>query len=149
MAGRKIKTRQVPVLFEAPLAASLIGSFVHAVSGGALYRKSSFLLDSLGQAGLPRPCFDQRATISAAGLASALRQRRVATRDREVVANGILQGYFLSAYTARKLGMQTTGNAGGCHNLLVRGGDLDFRVCCGRWGAVCWSPNCSVTVSIT
>ncbi|MFO1344872.1 MAG: metalloprotease PmbA [Rhodocyclaceae bacterium] len=128
MAGRKIKTCQVPVLFEAPLAASLIGSFVHAVSGGALYRKSSFLLDSLGQQVFPDHVSISERPFLPQGLASGpFDNDGVATRDREVVANGILQGYFLSAYTARKLGMQTTGNAGGCHNLLVRGGDLDFR----------------------
>jgi len=128
MGGRQIRTCQVPVLFEAPLAASLIGSFVHAVSGGALYRKSSFLLDSLG-----KPVFPAHVSISERpqlpqGLASACFDNDgVATRDREVVADGILQGYFLSTYTARKLGMQTTGNAGGCHNLIVRGEGPDFR----------------------
>lgn len=127
LGARKIKTCRVPVLFEAPLAASLIGNFIHAVSGGSLYRQASFLTDSLGQA-----VFSDRVQISERphlprGLSSsAFDNDGVATRDREVVVDGVLQGYFLSAYTARKLGMQTTGNAGGCHNLIVRPGDLDF-----------------------
>ncbi len=127
MGSRKIKTCQVPVLFEAPLAAALIGSFVHSVSGGSLYRKSTFLPDSLGTR-----IFPEHVTISERphllqGLASSpFDSDGVATRDREVVVDGVLQGYFLSVYTARKLGMQTTGNAGGCHNLIVHPGKLDF-----------------------
>ena len=126
--ARKIKTCQVPVLFEAPIAAALIGSFVHAVSGGALYRKSSFLMDSLGKAIFPKHLNISERPHIRGGLASGMFDNDgVATRDREVVVDGVLQGYFLSVYTARKLGMQTTGNAGGCHNLIVRSGDLDFR----------------------
>jgi PmbA protein len=127
LGARKLKTRQVPVLLEAPLAAGLIGSFVHAASGGALYRKSSFLLDSLG-----KPIFPDFVNISERphlkkGLASSpFDDDGVATRDREVVAGGVLQGYFLSTYSARKLGMETTGNAGGSHNLLVAPGPLDL-----------------------
>lgn len=128
LGARKIATCEVPVLFEAPLAASLIGSFVHAASGGSLYRKSSFLLDSLG-----KRVFSKKIQISErphlpGGLASSpFDSDGVATRDREVVADGVLQGYFLSAYTARKLGMQSTGNAGGCHNLIVKPGKRDLR----------------------
>ena len=128
LGARKIKTCQVPVLFEAPLAASLIGSFVHAVSGGSLYRKTTFLVDSLG-----KRVFSKKMQISerphlVGGLASSyFDSDGVATRDREVIVDGVLQGYFLSAYTARKLNMQTTGNAGGCHNLIVHPGKRDFR----------------------
>lgn len=128
LGARKIKTCKVPVLFEAPLAASLIGSFVHAVSGGSLYRKTSFLVDSLGQR-----VFSEKVQISErphlrGGLASSVFDSDgVATHDREVVVDGVVQGYFLSAYTARKLALQTTGNAGGCHNLIVHPGKLDFR----------------------
>jgi PmbA protein len=128
LGARKLKTRQVPVLLEAPLASGLIGSFVHAASGGALYRKSSFLQDSLG-----KPVFPDFVRVSERphvikGLASSpFDDDGVATRDREVVEGGILQGYFLSTYSARKLGMATTGNAGGSHNLLVEPGPLDFR----------------------
>ncbi|MCP5268307.1 MAG: metalloprotease PmbA [Zoogloeaceae bacterium] len=128
MGARKIKTCQVPVLFEAPLAASLIGSFVHAVSGGALYRKSTFLLDSLGTRIFPEHVnISERPHLKRGLASSAFDNDGVATRDREVVVDGILQGYFLSVYTARKLGMQTTGNAGGCHNLIVHPGEHDFR----------------------
>ncbi|MBI4740655.1 MAG: metalloprotease PmbA [Betaproteobacteria bacterium] len=128
LGARKIKTCEVPVLFEAPLAASLIGSFVHAASGGSLYRKTSFLADSLG-----KRIFSKKVQISErphlrGGLSSSpFDNDGVATHDREVVVDGKLQGYFLSAYTARKLGMQTTGNAGGCHNLIVHPGKRDFR----------------------
>ena len=125
---RKIPTCKVPVLFEAPLAASLIASFVHAASGGSLYRKTSFLVDSLGKRIFPKSLhIDERPHLSG-GLASSMFDNDgVATRDRSVVAGGELQGYFLSTYTARKLGMQTTANSGGCHNLIVRPGAHDFR----------------------
>ncbi|MEO8410343.1 MAG: metalloprotease PmbA, partial [Propionivibrio sp.] len=128
LGARKVRTCKVPVLFEAPLANSLIGNFVHAASGGSLYRKSSFLVDSLGQ-----PVFSKQVQISEqprlrGGMSSSMFDSDgVATRDREVVVDGVLQGYFLSAYSARKLGMQTTGNAGGCHNLIVQPGQDDFR----------------------
>ena len=127
LGARKIKTCKVPVLFEAPLAAALIGSFVHAASGGSLYRKTSFLIGSLG-----KRVFSKKVRISErphqrGGLASsAFDSDGVRTQDREVVVDGVLQGYFLSAYTARKLGMQTTGNAGGCHNLIIHPGKRDF-----------------------
>ena len=127
LGARKIRTCKVPVLFEAPLAASLIGNFVHAASGGSLYRQTSFLLDSLGQ-----PVFSKAVRISERPhLPGALASSRfdndgVATREREVVEDGILQAYFLGTYSARKLGMQSTGNAGGCHNLIVHPGEHDF-----------------------
>ena len=127
LGARKIRTCKVPVLFEAPLAASLIGNFVHAASGGSLYRQTSFLLDSLGQ-----PVFSEAVRISERPhLPGALASSRfdndgVATREREVVEDGILQAYFLGTYSARKLGMQSTGNAGGCHNLIVHPGEHDF-----------------------
>ena len=120
LGARKIKTCKVPVLFEAPLASSLIGNFIHSVSGGSLYRKATFLVDSLG-----KPVFSKNVQISErphlrGGLSSsAFDSDGVVTRDREVVVDGVLQGYFLSAYSARKLRMQTTANAGGCHNLIV------------------------------
>lgn len=128
LGARKIKTCEVPVLFEAPLAAGLIGSFVHAVSGGALYRKSSFLEGSLG-----KPVFSKNVQISErphlpkAMASSAFDDDGVATRDREVVENGVVKGYFLGTYSARKLGMQSTGNAGGAHNLIVKPGTRDFE----------------------
>ena len=125
--ARKITTRTAPVIFEAPIAGSLISHFVSAVSGGALYRKSSFLLDSLG-----KPVFAPHIAIAERpllrrGVASApFDDEGVATTDREVVAGGVVNGYFLGSYSARKLGMATTGNAGGSHNLIISHGDDDF-----------------------
>jgi PmbA protein len=120
LGARKLKTRQCKVLFEAPLAAMLLGSFVHAVSGGSLYRKASFLVDSLGQRIFPEWMNIEERPHLRKGLASSpFDDDGVATRDRTVIKNGVLQGYFLSTYTARKLGMPTTGNAGGSHNLIV------------------------------
>src|SRR5574343_57863 len=127
LGARQIPTCEVPVLFEAPLAASLIGSFVHSVSGGALYRKSSFLLDSLGkQVFAPHIQISERPFLPKGFASGAFDDDGVATRDREVIIDGVLQGYFLSTYSARKLGMQTTGNAGGSHNLLVKPGQYDL-----------------------
>ena len=120
LGGRKTRTGEFPVLFEAPLAAGLLGSLVHAASGGALYRKSSFLVDQLGKRVMPEFVnISERPHIRRGLGSSAFDSDGVATRDREIVTGGILQGYFLSAYTARKLGMQTTGNAGGSHNLII------------------------------
>ena len=128
LGARKIRTCKVPVLFEAPLAASLIGNFTHAVSGGSLYRKTSFLLDSLGQRVFSKKVqISERPHLRGGMASSAFDSDGVATHDREVVVDGVLQGYFLSAYTARKLGLQTTGNAGGCHNLVVHPGKRDFN----------------------
>ena len=127
LGGRQIRTCEVPVIFEAPVAVTLLGNFVQAVSGGSLYRKASFLLDSLGQ-----PVFSPVVSIAERphlprGLGSSpFDSDGVATRDRDVVRDGVLQGYFLSAYSARKLGMQTTANAGGSHNLLVKPGADDL-----------------------
>ena len=127
LGARQIPTCEVPVLFEAPLAAGLIGAFVHAVSGGALYRKSTFLLDSLGKAVFrPHIQICERPHLAKAFASSSFDDDGVATRDREVIIDGVLQGYFLSTYSARKLGMQTTGNAGGSHNLLVKPGQYDL-----------------------
>jgi PmbA protein len=129
--ARKLDTRTCPVLFEAPLAAGLLGSFVQATSGGALYRKSTFLLDSLGKSVFPDHIQILEDPHVIGGVGSApFDEEGVRTQRRDVVRNGVLQGYFLSSYTARKLGMKTTGNAGGSHNLsltssLTRKGD-DF-----------------------
>ncbi|GGP27410.1 metalloprotease PmbA [Silvimonas amylolytica] len=120
LGARRVKTGEYPVLFEASLASSLLGNWVNAVSGSSLYRKSSFLLDSLG-----KPVFAPCVTIVddpflKKGLGSgAFDAEGVATQRRTVIDAGIQQGYFLSSYSARKLGMQSTGNAGGAHNLIV------------------------------
>lgn len=125
--GRKLDTRQCPVLFEAPIATGLIASFVSAVSGGHLYRKSSFLLDSLGTQVFPDFMRIEERPFLPKGLASSpFDSEGVATQDRDVVRDGVVQGYFLSSYSARKLKMPTTGNAGGNHNLIVPSTGEDF-----------------------
>jgi len=127
LGGRKVKTGEFPVLFEAPLAGGLLGSLVHAVSGGALYRKSSFLLDHLGKRVMPDFVNICERPHILRGLGSgSFDSDGVATRDRDIVTGGILQGYFLSTYTGRKLGMPTTANAGGSHNLIIQPGELDL-----------------------
>jgi PmbA protein len=132
LSARKLDTRKCPVLFEAPLAAGLLGSFVQAVSGGSLYRKSTFLTDSLGTAVFgPHIQIIEDPHVPGAVGSSPFDEEGVRTHRRDVVSNGIVQGYFLSTYSARKLGMQTTGNAGGSHNLQIvssttRAGD-DFN----------------------
>ncbi|MBC7598297.1 MAG: metalloprotease PmbA, partial [Polaromonas sp.] len=130
--SRKIKTVQCPVLFESPLAAGLLGGFVQAISGGALYRKSTFLLDSLGKPAFPSHIDIMEDPFVKKGKGSSpFDEEGVKTRARTVVDAGIVRGYFLSTYSARKLGMRTTGNAGGSHNLVMSsrktksGDDLD------------------------
>ncbi|MDP2707854.1 MAG: metalloprotease PmbA [Burkholderiales bacterium] len=119
LGAKKISTLQVPVVFEAPAATTLLGHFVTAVSGGSLYRKSSFLLDSLGQRVFSAQVEISDDPLIPKGLASSpFDAEGVATRRRDVVAHGVVRGYFLSSYSARKLGMKSTGNAGGNHNLL-------------------------------
>ncbi len=126
--GRNLATTQCPVLFEAPIAASLIGHFVGAVSGGSLYRKSSFLLDQLGeQVFSPIIKIDDVPDILRGLASSSFDDEGVKAQRRTIVESGVLNGYFLGSYSARKLGMKTTGNAGGNHNLIVQSGDLDFN----------------------
>ena len=135
LGARKISTRQCPVLFESPLAAGLLGALVQAISGGALYRKSSFLLDSLGKQVLPKHIDIHEDPFIRRGKGSSpFDEEGVRVAARQVVEAGRIQGYFLSSYTARKLGMRTTGNAGGSHNLVLRsrltqaGDDLDAMI---------------------
>ena len=119
--SRKISTRQCAVLFESPLAAGLVGNFVQAISGGSLYRKSSFLLDSLGKRVLAKHIDIVEDPFVKRGKGSSpFDDEGVQVRARQVVEAGRVQGYFLSSYSARKLGMKTTGNAGGSHNLTLR-----------------------------
>jgi PmbA protein len=128
LGARKIATCQAPVLFEAPAAVGLIGHFVSAVSGGNLYRKTSFLVDSLGkQVFSPLVSIDERPREAQGMASSAFDEEGVATIERPVVRAGAVEGYFLGSYAGRKLGMKSTGNAGGHHNLVVRTGKLDFR----------------------
>lgn len=120
LGAKKIATCEVPVLFEAPIASSLIGHFTQAVSGASLYRKSSFLLDSMGKQIFSPDIQIRELPHIRKGLAScAFDDEGVATHERNVVENGIVQGYFLGSYSARKLGLRTTGNAGGNHNLIL------------------------------
>jgi PmbA protein len=120
LGARSIKTGQYPVLFEASLASGLISSLLSAISGGNLYRKSSYLLDSLGkQIAAPLLNIDELPHLPKGIASSAFDSEGVATHARKLVENGVLQGYMLSSYSARKLGMQTTGNAGGAHNIVV------------------------------
>ena len=120
LSARKLGTRSCPVLYEAPLATGLLGNFVQAASGGALYRKASFLVDGLG-----KPLFAPHVTIHEAphvpqaGGSSPFDEEGVRGIERDVVAGGVLTGYFLSTYSARKLGMKSTGNAGGSYNLSL------------------------------
>lgn len=129
LKARKIPTTECAVLFESPLAAGLLGSLVQAISGGALYRKSSFLLDSLGKQVLPKHIDILEDPFVKRGKGSSpFDDEGVKVKARQVVEAGCVQGYFLSSYSARKLGMKTTGNAGGSHNLtltsrLTRAGD--------------------------
>ncbi|MCP5264908.1 MAG: metalloprotease PmbA [Burkholderiaceae bacterium] len=132
LGARRLATQRAPVLFEAPLACGLLGHFVQAVSGGALYRRSSFLLDSLGTQVFARHVNVLEDPFQRDEFGSAwFDGEGVATQRRRIVDAGVVQGYFLSTYSARKLGMRTTGNAGGSHNLRLyssrarRGDDLE------------------------
>lgn len=119
--ARQIDTMQVPVLFEAPIASSLMGHFVGAVSGGSLYRKSSFLLDQLDQQIFSPHIHIEDVPDIRKGLGSSpFDDEGVRVQRRTIVENGVLRGYFLGSYSARKLGMRSTGNAGGNHNLILK-----------------------------
>ncbi|MGH8720634.1 MAG: metallopeptidase TldD-related protein, partial [Burkholderiales bacterium] len=126
--ARRLSTRQAPVLFEAPLAAQLLGSFVSAASGGNLYRKATFLANSLNrEVFAPGVTIEEQPLAPRALASTPFDDEGVATRARTVVRNGVLEGYFLGCYAARKLGMRSTGSAGGNHNLLLAPDGPDFR----------------------
>jgi len=117
---RSVPTGEYPVLFSAEVARSLVGHLLGAVSGGALYRRASFLLDSVGTRLFPDWfAIDERPLLRHGLRSAAFDADGVATRDSALVAGGVLQRYVLGSYSARKLGLQTTGNAGGVHNLEV------------------------------
>jgi PmbA protein len=132
LSARKLGTQSCPILFEAPLATGLLGNLVQAASGGALYRKASFLVDGIGKSLFPSHVTVHEAPhVPQAGGSSPFDEEGVRGLERDVVADGVLTGYFLSTYSARKLGMKSTGNAGGSYNLslhstLRRPGD-DFK----------------------
>jgi PmbA protein len=120
LGPRKISTRRAPVLFVPELARGLIGHFVAAIRGSSQYRQASFLLNSAGQQVFPANfSIAERPHILKAIASAPFDDEGVATKDRELVAAGVLDGYILSSYSARKLGLQSTGNAGGSHNLIV------------------------------
>jgi PmbA protein len=120
LGARKIATQKARVLYAPEVARGLIGHFLGAVRGSSQYRKSSFLLGAAGQQVFPSFLeLRERPHIRKALGSSPFDGEGVATRDRELVQEGVLQGYVLGSYSARKLGLKTTGNAGGTHNLLV------------------------------
>jgi PmbA protein len=135
LGSQKLVTRHAPVLFSAEIARGLFGHFLAAIRGGSQYRKSSFLLGAAGQQVFPSFVqIHERPHILKAQASSAFDNEGVATRDRDLVRDGVLQGYLLSAYSARKLGLQTTGNAGGAHNLIVRSTGEDHQALLRRMG---------------
>ena len=135
LGARQLATLECPVLYEAPVATGLIGHYVNATSGGSLYRKSSFLLDSNGQQVFAPQVSIREEPHLARGQASApFDDEGVATHPRDVVRDGVVQGYFLGSYSARKLGLASTGNAGGNHNLVVSHGAEDLPALLRRMG---------------
>jgi PmbA protein len=134
--ARELSTREVPVLFAPETARSLIGHLVSAVSGGALYRKSSFLVDHVGKSILPQFVDIVEKPRLPRGHASAnFDSEGVTTEERALISAGILQRYVLGSYSARKLGLESTGNAGGIHNLIVKTGADDFAAMLKRLGS--------------
>lgn len=133
--SKRMPTGDYPVLFEAPIASGLIGALVNAVSGTALYRKASFLLDSLNTQ-VAAPCLNViEDPFLSRGLASGpFDAEGVTTVKRDWVKGGVLKGYFLGSYSARKLGLSSTGNAGGNHNLIVQSTGEDFAALLKKMG---------------
>jgi PmbA protein len=127
MGARRLGTRQSPVLFAPEVARSLIGHLLGAVSGGSLYRRSSFLLDHVGKQILPSWMRIDEKPLIPRGLGSSVFDADgVTAMDAPLIVDGVLSRYILGSYSARKLGLSSTGNAGGVHNLLVKTGDDDF-----------------------
>ncbi len=128
LGSHRLRTRQVPVLFTPEMARGLISHFISAIRGPALYRRSSFLLDKIGEQIFPSGFYMHEEPHLPKGLGSApFDSEGVATRARALVADGILQGYVLDSYSGRRLGMPTTGNAGGIHNVIVMPGQYTFE----------------------
>ncbi|HET9033300.1 MAG TPA: metalloprotease PmbA [Dokdonella sp.] len=135
LGARKLGTRQCPVLFAPSVARSLIGHFISAVSGGALYRKASFLVDHIGKPVFPEFLqIVERPRIRRGQASANFDAEGVATRDSDLVSDGHLARYVLGSYSARKLGLRSTGNAGGVHNLIVSTGEDDFAALLKRMG---------------
>ncbi len=128
LGSHQLTTRNAPVLYSPEMASSLLASLMGAISGGSLYRKSTFLLDSLKTQIFPNFVHIHEQPYLKNSLGSAAYDGEgVATRNHDIVADGILKSYLLSTYSAKKLGMQTTGNAGGVHNLTIDSGSDDFN----------------------
>jgi len=127
LAPRKLSTMQAPVMFSAEVATGLFGHLVGAISGSSVYRKSTFLLDQLGQQILPEWLTIRELPHLRKGLASTpFDSEGVRTQERDIVKDGVLQTWLMTSYAARKLGMQSTGHAGGIHNWRIAGRGLDF-----------------------
>ena len=127
LGARRLGTRQAPVLFRSDVAVGLLRSLVGAIRGPALYRRASFLLDALGKPVFPDFVRIHEDPLKPRGLGSSpFDDEGVATRSRDLVAGGALRSYVLDSYAARRLGTQTTGNAGGVRNLTVEPGSLDL-----------------------
>ena len=128
LGSQKLSTQKVPVMFRADIANTIFGHFIAAISGGNLYRKSSFLLDALGQQIFPDfLTISERPHLKKALASGYFDSEGVATKDAEIIKAGCLEQYLLTSYSARKLGLETTGHAGGIHNwqLTANGGDFD------------------------
>ena len=128
LGPRKIKTGYYPVIFEAPVAVQLISTLVSAISGGNLYRQNSFLLDSIGKQ-IASPCLSvyEDPFLKRGNASTYFDDDGVKVAPRYVINQGQLDGYFLSSYTGRKLGLPSTGNAGGAHNLMVSNSNVGFN----------------------
>lgn len=126
LGGRSLSTRQSPIIFHANIASSLLGSFLGAIRGSALYRQASFLLDHLGKPIFPEFVhIHEEPLLKCAAASAPFDNEGVATYAKDLITDGVLSSYLLGSYSARKLGMQTTANAGGIHNLRIDSGDLD------------------------
>ncbi|MFB1016031.1 MAG: metalloprotease PmbA [Alteromonadaceae bacterium] len=133
--AQKLPTSKVPVMFRADIANTIFGHFIAAISGGNLYRKSSFLMDSLGSQVFPEfLTIEERPHIKKALASSAFDSEGVMTQDRSIITAGALDTYLLTSYSARKLGLTTTGHAGGIHNWLVSSNGGDFEAMLNKLG---------------
>ncbi|MEN8107195.1 MAG: metalloprotease PmbA [Pseudomonadota bacterium] len=128
LGARSLSTRQAPVIFAAEVARGLFGNFIGAIKGGSLYRNASFLVDHVGKQVFPDFMHIHEQPLLKKAIGSApYDSEGVATQARDIVSDGILQGYVLDSYSACKLGMQTTGNAGGVRNLTIDPGDRNLE----------------------
>ncbi len=127
LGARKLKTQHAPIIFSAETAKSLLSHFISAIRGGNLYRKSSFLLDSINTQVFPKHIriYENPYLLKGAG-STACDAEGVTTQAKDFVKNGIVQSYVLGSYSARKLGLKTTANAGGVHNLFIDTSDSDL-----------------------